>query len=101
MTVVGASTLTFTQTAAADSAGAKRLRRISEACKDYGVRVQYSVFECRIADREWVALRGRLLKEYDATQDSLRFYFLREDAGAKTEHHGVRVPMDPAGPLVF
>jgi CRISPR-associated protein Cas2 len=86
---------------AADPAGAKRLRRISEACKDYGVRVQYSVFECRIADREWVVLRGRLLGEYDAAQDSLRFYFLREDASARTEHHGVRPPMDPAGPLVF
>ncbi len=86
---------------AVDPGGPKRLRRISEACKDYGVRVQYSVFECRIADKEWVALRGRLLKEFDSGQDSLRFYFLREDASARTEHHGVRRPLDPSGPLVF
>jgi CRISPR-associated protein Cas2 len=86
---------------AVDQAGPKRLRRISEACKDYGVRVQYSVFECRLADNEWVTLRGRLLKEYDAAKDSLRFYFLREDAAARTEHHGVRRPLDPSGPLIF
>lgn len=86
---------------AADQAGAKRLRRISEACKDHGVRVQYSIFECRLSDAQWAALRGRLLKEYEPAQDSLRFYFLREDVASRTEHHGVRAPVDLTGPLLF
>ena len=85
----------------ADKEGPKRLRRISEACKDHGVRVQYSVFECRLAEREWVVLRARLLKEFDPAADSLRFYFLREDAAARTEHHGVRPPLDLSGPLIL
>ena len=41
---------------AVDQGGPKRLRRIAEACKDYGVRVQYSVFECRLEDKDWVAV---------------------------------------------
>lgn len=83
-----------------DPTGPKRLRKIAEACKDYGIRVQYSVFECRIEDRAWVVLRNRLLGEMDARLDSLRFYFIRENDAARTEHHGVRQPLDPSGPLV-
>lgn len=84
-----------------DKAGQRRLRRIAETCKDYGVRVQYSVFECRIEEREWVALRGRLLEILDRQVDSLRFYFPSEDSARKTEHHGLREPIDPTGPLVI
>ena len=83
-----------------DSAGARRLRRIAEACKDHGVRVQFSLFECQLEDRAWVTLRHRLLKEFDGEQDSLRFYFFGEDEARKTEHHGVRKPLDLQGPLV-
>ncbi len=83
-----------------DKAGAKRLRRVSEACKDYGVRVQYSVFECRIDGVIWVNLRNRLLSEIDLGKDSLRFYFIRENDAERTEHHGVRKPVDPTGALV-
>jgi len=82
-------------------AGAKRLRRIAEACKDYGVRVQYSVFECRIEPKDWVVLKTRLLSEYKAEEDSLRFYFLDEDSAAKTEHHGIKKPLDVMAPLVI
>jgi len=84
----------------ADRAGARRLRKIAAACVDHGVRVQFSVFECRLEDRAWVLLKHRLLGLYSAEQDSLRFYYLSEDSAQKTEHHGVRPPLDVAGPLV-
>ncbi len=38
--------------------GARRLRRIARACKDYGQRVQFSVFECEVAPDQWVLLPG-------------------------------------------
>ena len=41
-----------------EKAGRNRLRRIATACKDRGVRVQYSVFECVIDDAEWLRLRA-------------------------------------------
>ena len=86
---------------ATDPTGARRLRRIAEACKEFGVRVQYSIFECKLDDRAWVVLRNRLLGEMDTSADSLRFYFIRENDAARTEHHGVRQPLDPTGALIL
>ncbi len=81
-----------------DPAGTKRLRRVARACQDYGMRVQKSVFECIVGDKEWAILRGRLFDEYDPIFDSLRFYFL--DADVQIEHHGINAPIDLDGPLV-
>ena len=80
--------------ATSSEGGSKRLRRVASACKSFGVRVQYSVFECRVQPKDWISLRARLLSEYDTKQDSLRFYFVGEDDAEKTEHHGVRLPLD-------
>ncbi len=41
-----------------DPEGQTRLRRIAKHCLDYGVRVQYSVFECDLAPDQWVHLKG-------------------------------------------
>jgi len=87
--------------ATAEKAGARRLRRVAQACEDYGIRVQKSVFECQVGQTEWVQLRSRLLREIDPAKDSLRFYFLDEKAVQKTEHHGVNKPIDLTEPLVL
>ena len=60
--------------------GASFLRRVAQACKDFGQRVQKSVFECRVGQKEWAALRHRLLSEIKPDEDSLRFYYLDEKA---------------------
>jgi CRISPR-associated protein Cas2 len=82
------------------SAGRRRLRQVAKACKDFGVRVQYSVFECSLGDKEWVLLRARLLDILEPAEDSLRVYHICESDVAKTEHHGVREPLDPDGVLI-
>ena len=87
--------------ATAEAAGRRRLRRVARACSDYGTRVQKSVFECQVGQKEWVQLRARLLDEIDTAHDSLRFYFLDEKAVARTEHHGVREPVDLTEPLIL
>jgi CRISPR-associated protein Cas2 len=84
-----------------EKAGQRRLRRVARACEDYGTRVQKSVFECQIGQKEWVQLRERLLREIKADEDSLRFYFLDEKAALRTEHHGVDKPVDLTEPLVL
>lgn len=86
--------------ATASTAGRGRLRRVAKACKSYGVRVQYSIFECSVTERELVVLKARLLALVRLDEDSLRFYFVSEDDAHKTEHHGVRRPVDPDGPLI-
>jgi CRISPR-associated protein Cas2 len=81
-------------------AGRRRLRRVAQACQDYGTRVQKSVFECQVGQKEWAQLRDRLLKEMEVREDSLRFYYLDETAAGRTEHHGVNEPLDLAEPLI-
>ena len=56
-----------------DPNGQARLRRIAKHCLDYGVRAQYSVFECDVTPDQWVILKNKLLETYDPTCDSLRF----------------------------
>jgi CRISPR-associated protein Cas2 len=81
--------------------GLRRLRRVAQACEDYGVRVQKSVFECQVGQKEWVLLRDRLLGEIKVDEDSLRFYFLDEKAVQRIEHHGVGKPVDLSEPLIL
>ena len=78
--------------------GERRLRRVAQACEDYGQRVQKSVFECHVGSVELAQLHQRLLSEVDLAQDSLRIYFL--DATVRVEHHGIGEPRDLNGPLI-
>lgn len=81
--------------------GKRRLRRVAKACRDYGQRVQYSVFECQVDPAQWVKLKDRLVKEIDDEVDSLRFYFLGANWQGRVEHVGAKSSIDLDGPLVF
>lgn len=85
----------------ADPGSARRLRRLAKACRDYGQRVQYSVFEVEVDPAQWVAMKARLLGIMQPGTDSLRFYFLGKHWQNKVEHHGAKASLDFAGPLVF
>ena len=80
--------------------GARRLRRVTQACKDYGQRVQCSVFECEVDPAQWTALRARLLQEIEPERDSLRFYFLGANGRQRIEHVGAKPALDLEGPLL-
>jgi len=82
------------------AAGRKRLRRVAKTCLDYGQRVQASVFECLVDPEQWVRLRGRLIEEFKAEEDSLRFYFLGANWKRRVEHMGTKPAVDPEGPLI-
>lgn len=86
--------------ATSTAAGRRRLRRVATACKNYGQRVQKSVFECLVAPEQWVLLREALLEEIDPDEDSLRIYPLDEPVRKRIEHHGVHAPFDLDGPLI-
>jgi len=84
-----------------DSAGRRRLRRVAKACRDFGQRVQFSVFECEVDPAQWTALRARLIGEINPDTDSLRFYHLGANAARRIEHVGAKPALDLEGPLVF
>lgn len=77
-----------------DVDGQRRLRHIAKHCLDYGVRVQYSVFECDIDPAQWVELKQKLLEAYCPETDSLRFYHLGSKWRSKVEHHGAKPSVD-------
>jgi CRISPR-associated protein Cas2 len=77
-----------------DLGGVRRLRRVAKACKDYGQRVQYSVFECNVDPGQWVLLRNKLMKEINPEKDSLRFYFLGANWQKRVEHVGSKAVPD-------
>ena len=51
----------------------KRLRRVAEVCGDFGVRLQYSVFECDLNAREKVQMESKLIEIIDQSQDQVLF----------------------------
>lgn len=83
-----------------DRAGARRLRRIAKVCKDFGQRVQYSVFECVVEPAQWTLMRQKLIEIMDDEKDSLRFYFMGANWKSRVEHVGAKEAVDIEGPLI-
>ncbi|MCK5542673.1 MAG: CRISPR-associated endonuclease Cas2 [Desulfobacterales bacterium] len=81
--------------------GQKRLRRVAKVCKNYGQRVQYSVFECVVDPAQWALMRQNLINEIEPELDSLRFYFLGSNWKRKVEHVGAKAALDMEGPLII
>lgn len=84
-----------------DDKGPRRLRRVAKVCKNYGQRVQYSVFECIVDPAQWAVLRQNLIDEIDESKDSLRFYFLGANWRRRVEHIGAKEGIDQEGPLIL
>lgn len=83
-----------------DLKGPRRLNRVAKACKDYGQRVQKSVFECIVDPAQWAVLKQRLIDEIDHEMDSLRFYYLGSNWRRRVEHIGAKETIDQEGPLI-
>ncbi|PCG14245.1 MULTISPECIES: CRISPR-associated endonuclease Cas2 [Sphingomonas] len=84
-----------------DPAGRRRLRRVARTCKDFGQRVQNSVFECDVDPAQWAMLRAALLDEIDPAKDSLRFYALGAKGRMKIEHVGAKAAPDLTGAIIL
>ncbi len=80
--------------------GAARLRRVAKACRDYGQRVQFSVFEIEVDPAQWTKLKARLESVIDPAQDSLRYYYLGANWQRRIEHVGAKPAADLGGPLI-
>lgn len=62
-----------------DIADSKRLHRVAKTLENFGVRVQYSFFQCEMEKIHLEDLRGQLLDIIDLKKDSLKIYPLCED----------------------
>jgi CRISPR-associated protein Cas2 len=85
---------------AQDENGKKRLRNVAKTCKNYGQRVQYSVFECLVDPGQWAELKNLLLRHINEKYDSLRFYYLGSNWKRRVEHIGAKETFDPEGTII-
>lgn len=72
-----------------DKDGRRRLARVAKACKNFGQRVQYSVFECSVNETEYERLRHKLVGIIDPERDSLRIYRLKGLRSDYIESYGL------------
>lgn len=80
--------------------GAARLRAVAKACRDFGQRVQYSVFEIEVDPAQWARLKARLEALIHRETDSLRYYYLGSNWQRKVEHVGAKPAVDLGGTLI-
>jgi CRISPR-associated protein Cas2 len=83
------------------AAGRRRLRRVAKICQGFGQRVQKSVFECSLDDKQYARLEHQLTREIDKEVDSLRIYRLREPREQYIHSYGVDNRTDFDGPLIL
>lgn len=64
-----------------DICEAKRLRRVARVLEGFGVRLQYSVFECPLDDVRLAKLKAELQPLLDNEEDQILFVSLGPSAG--------------------
>ena len=80
--------------------GKARLRKVAKTCKDYGQRVQFSVFECLVDPARFKLLQAKLEAIMDKEKDSIRYYKLGDEWKTRIEHVGAKAVIDLEGTLM-
>lgn len=83
-----------------DRAGQRRLRRVAKACKNYGQRVQKSVFECSVNEMQYEQMKRELVREIDKASDNLRIYRLMGSRECVIDSFGVDTFVNFDDPLI-
>ncbi len=82
-----------------DVSNPKRLRFVARACEDYGIRVEYSVFECDLSPDIFESFWSELVGLIDEKEDSLLAY--RICAGCVTETQSAGTVVRPVKHLIY
>jgi CRISPR-associated protein Cas2 len=70
----------------------RRRTRVMNALKDFGLRVQYSVFECELTADRLNQLRSRLAAVIDKRHDRVHIYALCDNCYFRSEGLGQEDP---------
>jgi len=82
-----------------DIASDRRRNRLAKLLKDYGERVNFSVFECRIKKQMFPGLKDEISKIISRKKDSVLFYMLCLDCERKRESIGIK-KLDSQEPVI-
>jgi len=80
--------------------GRARLRKVAQICKNYGQRVQFSVFELSVSKAQLESFEAKLLDVINPNQDSLRIYVLHGGREKSLRHYGIDRYTDFDDPLI-
>lgn len=72
-----------------DISDPKRLHRVAQVCEDWGMRVQYSVFECRLEADAFERFWQALLEQIEPKQDRIVAYKVCARCAREIRDHGV------------
>ncbi len=62
----------------------KKRKKISDILEGFGVRVNFSVFECEVNRTKLARLKSKIEKHIDKKQDSIRFYHICQNCLGKS-----------------
>lgn len=83
------------------SKGKKRLRHVAKLCKNYGQRVQNSVFELKVYPADLIEIKSKLSKIIDKSKDSIRIYNLGKNWANRIEILGKDDSYNPDTDLII
>jgi CRISPR-associated protein Cas2 len=66
----------------------RRRLHVSDELENFGARVNYSVFECRLDPDHLADLKQRLAEKIEPTEDNVRYYTLCDACVRKVEVQG-------------
>ena len=78
-----------------DIANPKRLNRVAKIIKDYGNRVQKSIFEVTVDEKNFMEMKTRIENEIVFEEDGVKFFPLCKKCAATLENIGNGVFIDP------
>ena len=78
-----------------DIAEPRRLNRVAKVVKDYGIRVQKSIFEVGVDARRFTEMTARIEEVIEASEDGVKYFPLCEKCAGTVEIIGQGVFVDP------
>ncbi len=78
-----------------DIADPKRLNRVAKIIKDYGTRVQKSIFEVKLDDNRFMEMKARIEGEIEPAEDGVKYFPLCEKCAGTIENIGNGIFIDP------
>jgi CRISPR-associated protein Cas2 len=78
-----------------DIADPKRLYRVAKIIKDYGFRVQKSIFEVKLNNKKFLEMKARIESEIQMDEDGVKYFPLCEKCAGTLENIGNGIFIDP------
>lgn len=77
-----------------DIADPKRLRKVAKICEGFGVRLQFSVFECLLDGLGFQRIHNQLFTAIKHTEDQVLFVSLGPESGkSQDRYESIGLPM--------